>query len=52
MEYDDVSELMIKREQQYSYCWEFSSLIDKFLRSILYQVLNIMISLRLTVIQM
>lgn len=52
MEYDDVSELMIKREHNILIVGNSASHIDKFLRGILYQILNIMISLRLTVIQM
>lgn len=52
MEYDDVSELMIKREHNILIVGNSAPTLISFLRSILYQFLNIMISLRLTVIQM
>lgn len=51
MEYDDVSELMIKCENNILIVGNSYSRIDGFLNGILYKILNIMISLRLTVIQ-
>lgn len=51
MEYDDVSELMIKCENNILIVGNSYSRIDGFLKGILYKILNIMISLRLTVIQ-
>lgn len=47
-----MSELMIKCEHNILIVGNSASHIDNFLMGIIYQVLNIMISLRLTVIQM
>lgn len=52
MEYDDVSELMIKCEHNVLIVGILIPGLIIFLRGILYQILNIMISLRLTVIHM
>lgn len=52
MKYDDVSELMIKCEHNILIVGNTYSRVDNFFKGILYQILNIMISLRLTVIQM
>ena len=52
MKYDDVSELMIKREHNILIVGNSASHIDKFFKGYSIPGSNIMISLRLTVIQM